>query len=108
MKRLFTANTPADEGTAQLLRAALDEAGIPCMIRNESLSVGKGDIPFTECVPELWILNDEELPKAKAIVDAELAAATMPRAAWVCSGCGEASEGQFGSCWKCGKDRGEA
>lgn len=107
MKRMFSAHSPAEEGTAQLLKAELESAMIPCMVRNEQLSVGKGDIPFFECVPELWILKDEDYSKAKSIVDSVLKTAAQPQAAWVCPNCKESSEGQFTSCWKCGTERGE-
>jgi hypothetical protein len=36
-----------------------------CETRNEYLSVASREIPFTECYPELWILNDEDYPRPK-------------------------------------------
>lgn len=105
MKRLFSANTPADEGTLQLLEAMLKDATIACLVRNESLSVAKGDIPASECVPELWILDDKDYLKAEKIADEWKQSATAPHTSWVCPHCKEASEGQFTSCWKCGNER---
>ena len=105
MKRLYSANTLADEGTLHLLKAMLEEASVVCMIRNEALSIAKGDIPAIECIPELWILEDKDYPKAQAIVEEWEAANRTPQTSWVCTRCGEASEGQFTSCWKCGNER---
>ena len=108
MRRLFSANSPADEGTLQLLKGMLEDAAIACMVRNESLSVGKGDIPAVECVPELWILEDKDYAKAQGIVDEWKRSESAPHAPWVCPNCKEESEGQFTSCWKCGKEREDA
>jgi hypothetical protein len=105
MKRVCGANSPADEGTLQLLKAALEDADIACMVRNESLSVANGDIPSGECVPELWILEDKDLTKAQGIVDEWKRSGGAPNAPWTCPNCKETSEGQFTSCWKCGTER---
>jgi len=105
MKRLFSANTPADEGTLQLLKFMLQEAAIACTVRNESLSVAKGDIPASECVPELWILDDKDGAKAEKILDEWRQSAAAAQAPWECPHCQETSEGQFTSCWKCGNER---
>jgi len=108
MKRLFSANTPNDEGSLQLLKSAMEGEGIHCMVRNELLSIGKGDIPATECVPELWILDDKDCSKAQKIVDEWRRSDTEPHASWLCPQCKETMEGQFDSCWKCGNERKEA
>ena len=52
----------------EMFKSLLEEAGIPCMIRNEYLSVAAGEVPFVP--PELWILNDGDYLRAKGIVDA--------------------------------------
>jgi hypothetical protein len=108
MKRLFSAIVPAEEAALQLLRSTLEGEGIACVVRNELLSVAKGDAPPTECFPELWIVEDADYSKAKEIVDDWRVSTTEPHAPWVCAHCRETSEGQFTSCWKCGKDREEA
>jgi len=105
MKRLFSGYTSADEGTLQLLKSMLEDAAIACMVRNESLSVAKGDIPASECVPELWILDDKDYSRAEKIVVEWKQSDAAPHASWVCPRCKEANEGQFTSCWKCGNER---
>jgi hypothetical protein len=67
-EHVFTATTmSADQ---EILKSLLEKADIPCMIRNEYLSMALGELPPTECSPELWILKDEDYPRAKEIVDA--------------------------------------
>jgi len=105
MKRLFSANTPNDEGALQLLKSAMEEESIYCMVRNELLTIGKGDIPATECIPELWILDDKDYSKAQKIVDDWRRSDIKPHASWLCPQCKETLEGQFTSCWKCGNER---
>jgi Putative prokaryotic signal transducing protein len=102
MKLVFTANRmSADQ---EIVKSLLDKADIPCAIRNEYLSMALGELPIGECSPELWILNDEDYPRAKEIVDAWRNVEIEDHGPWVCR-CGETIEGQFTSCWKCGMER---
>jgi hypothetical protein len=103
MKHVFTATImSADQ---DVVKGLLDEASIPCMIRNEQLAMALGELAPSDCSPEVWILNDEDYPKAREIVEALRNARAEPHDAWVCSDCGEAIEGQFTSCWNCAKER---
>jgi hypothetical protein len=106
MIRLFSANEPADEPALQLLKSMLEREGIACVVRNELLP--KGETPPQECVPELWVLDDEDCSKAKEVMDDWRQSTTQPQASWWCAHCKEAIAGQFTSCWRCGKERGEA
>jgi hypothetical protein len=63
------------------LKNLLEQSGIGCVIKNEQLSGGLGEIPFLECLPELWVVHDSQLAEA----------------------CGETNEGQFAACWHCGR-----
>jgi hypothetical protein len=98
MKRLFRSSMMSEVG---LIRGLLEQAGIACLVRNERLSGALGDIPFLECEPELWVLNDADLPKAKRIL-AEHEAPATATSQWRCGHCGEIVDGQFGACWQCG------
>lgn len=87
------------------LRNVLEQSGIACLIRNEQLSGGLGEIPFLECLPELWVVRDNQLRAAQTLLDelrdTDAVAATAP--AWRCGSCGELNEGQFAACWHCGR-----
>lgn len=88
------------------LKNLLEAEGMRCHIRNELLSRLAGEIPFTECVPQLWLLDERDLGRAQAIVnDFGRDAAASP--AWRCANCRETLEGQFSACWHCGTARRE-
>ena len=104
MKRLFTFNV-GQIAQIGLLKDLLEKSFIPCVTRNEYLSIASGEIPFTECYPELWILNDEDYPRAKEVLDRWLAPQLETPGLWLCAHCEEEIEDQFASCWKCGAQR---
>jgi hypothetical protein len=103
MKKLYTF-TLADRAQAGLLKELLEREDINCIIRNEQLFAALGEIPFLECFPELWVIDDEVWPRAKSLLDGWLKDEGKGPA-WICSSCGETLEGQFGSCWKCGQEK---
>ncbi len=104
MKKLCTFS-PWQRVEATVLRELLEREGIACLVRNENLFSAMGEIPFTECFPELWVIDDEIYPRAKLLLDGWRAAGGQKRRAWTCPHCGETHEGQFGACWKCGRPR---
>jgi hypothetical protein len=53
----------------------------------------------------LWVIDEEVLPRARLLLEGWLQGGDRDEP-WVCSGCGERLEGQFGGCWKCGRERG--
>jgi hypothetical protein len=84
---------------ADTLRAA----GIRCEVRNTTLSGAMGEIPFLECAPQVWLLNEGDETQAREIL-LQLRRPIVG-APWRCAECGEESEPQFGTCWKCGAER---
>ncbi len=84
------------------MRNMLKGQGIGCWIRNEVLSSGAGELPPTDCWPELWIREDGDYAAAMALVASVLRWESEPRPGWRCPGCGEEQEAQFTQCWKCG------
>jgi len=97
MKILFSS---ADIRSIGLVRGALDEAGIPYDVRNETLPN-----PGAVFQPELWIVEDSDFPRACELRDAATRQPEGPQSAWTCPSCGERLEGQFASCWNCGAAR---
>lgn len=102
MKRVYTANTMSSD--QEIVKGLLEEAQIPCMARNENLSAALGEMPFSECSPEIWIQHDEDYSRAREIVEAWRNADVEDHSPWICR-CGETIEGQFSSCWNCGRER---
>ena len=99
MKRLASHESLAFLGH---LRNLLEQSGIACVIKNEQLSGGLGEIPFLECLPELWVLRDEQLTAAQTLL-AEIRDSATRLPEWRCPACGELNEGQFAACWSCGR-----
>lgn len=106
MKKLRTYNF-SEAHQARLLKGLLEQRGIPCLIRNERLLTAMGEIPFVECFPELWVLNDEDYPIARSIADDWQQPPPSEGAEWTCPRCGEAVDGDLGECWNCGCPRDE-
>lgn len=104
MKKLHTFGI-GERPLALMLKMLLEGEGIACLIRNEELFAAMGEIPFVECFPELWVVDDEVYPRAMLLVEGWLKADDRKEEPWACPGCGERMEGQFGACWKCGRER---
>jgi hypothetical protein len=102
MKRLFSANTSAAEATLEALKSAIEGEGINCVVQNDLLSFA------TDQGLELWVVDDQNYSRAKEIVDSWEGSVAEPHASWVCAHCRETMEGQFTSCWKCGREREDA
>ncbi len=104
MKRLLTFSI-RERHLAVLLREFLEKEGIASLIRNEQLFGAMGEIPFAECFPELWVVDDETFPRARMLAEGWLHQDARQAEPWTCPACGEELEGQFGACWKCGRQR---
>lgn len=88
-----------------MFKEILAKEGIECILKNEQLGVALGEIPFVECYPELWLIDEEVYPRARIFLDNWLKNEVAGLEAWVCPDCGEELEAQFGSCWSCGHER---
>jgi hypothetical protein len=102
MKKVYSAKDPL---MVAHLKNVLATFGIHCVTRKIDLLSAAGELPPTECWPELWIINDEKLARAKAIIRKTLAPLESVKKPWRCAGCGEELEGQFTECWNCGRSR---
>ncbi|SFM31995.1 DUF2007 domain-containing protein [Variovorax sp. OV329] len=83
---------------ATLWADALRSQGIAASVQREFLAAAAGQLPPDQCLPEIWIDDDEHLPQAEALL-AELR--QPPQHRWQCA-CGELVEGGFEQCWHCG------
>jgi hypothetical protein len=83
----------------------LESAGIACSMRNEVSAGLAPEIPFSESTPELWIQDDHDLVEAMQVKRDWQASPKAIGSSWVCPACGETSEPQFTSCWKCGTSK---
>lgn len=107
MKRLYAGS---DLLLRSLLVEALRERGIPYVVRNQFLAGAAGEIPPTECWPEVWVIEDRDLAPARRLLEAlqrETRQHHDGAHAWRCPGCGECLGPAFDVCWRCGMERPE-
>ena len=84
---------------ATLWQKQLQTSGVSCEIRNRYLAGATGELPPDQVGPELWVIRENDYHLAATLLT-ELQNPT-PLASWICNGCGEHCEGQFGQCWHC-------
>ncbi len=96
MKKLYMAR---ENPEAELLTGLLEQRGIACSIRNESVLNAMGPLVF--CYPEVWILNDDDFPAAQQILEDWQTEPSQEQTSWKCPECGEEIDAQFDACWRC-------
>lgn len=99
MKRVFSS---FDRIAVFHARNLLEAEGIRATVRNEILSSAMGELPPAECQAEVWVEREADAARAERILREGPAPGGAP---WRCA-CGEALEGQFLACWRCGGSRG--
>jgi len=55
---------------AHHLKNLLESAGIRCRLKNEGLSALAGEIPFSECAVQLFLLSENDRPEADTVLRA--------------------------------------
>ena len=102
MQRVFT---DCDAVLSGLIRSVLEAAGIACLLRNQYLTGALGELPVNECWPQVWVVDDDDAPRALRLIGETLPSAALGGECWDCPGCGESLEPQFRQCWQCGARR---
>jgi len=78
---------------------ALREEGVAATVQREFLGAVMGQLPPDQCLPEIWIDDENQFDLAKRLLH-ELQ--HRPQRSWRCV-CGEQVEGGFEQCWQCGQ-----
>ena len=99
MKRLVQAPNAA---IATLWCDLLQQAGIEASVQRYFSSGIAGEIPPDQALPEVWVFDDDQLERARTLLDEQ---SRRPFLRWVCLGCDELVEGPFEQCWNCGAMR---
>lgn len=89
-------------------QSVLAASGIRTLLKNQFMSSVMGEIPFVEVLPELWVLDDRDLPRARALIRDLLARPSEEQPDWTCGGCHSEVAGVFSRCWNCGRGNDEA
>lgn len=95
MRRLAQAPNLA---IATLWVHALREEGLAVSVQREYLGAVVGQLPPDQCLPEVWVEDDDQFEAATRALQA---LQNRPQRRWHCA-CGELVEGGFEQCWQCG------
>jgi hypothetical protein len=84
-------------------KSVLEQAGIPCFIRNENTHNTMTGMPSPLFFPALCLLDDQDIPQARELLAPMLHPTAPSLPDWTCPSCGESAiPGTFETCWKCG------
>jgi hypothetical protein len=104
MQPLYTAR---DRIEAQLVHDHLDRHLIRTTILGDYLAGAFGELP-ADLSPSVWLIDDEDLGRARDLIDrflAEQTASPNDGEPWHCPSCGETVEADFDLCWNCARPR---
>lgn len=90
-----------DRMQAYLLRDILAMHGITAHVFNEHMSSIVGDVPPDVAMPQLWLDDEADLPRAEAVLKAQAAEARRTGTIF-CGHCREPNPANFEVCWNCG------
>ncbi len=87
-------------------QSVLESNDIATFMKNQFGTSGAGEIPFIEVIPQLWVLNEADVDRARALVkELHEPGRGEQLQAWDCPGCGTPQEAAFTHCWKCSTAR---
>lgn len=87
-------------------QSVLEANGIETFMKNRFGTSGSGELPFVEVVPQLWVLDDADVERARRLIDELHNEQGESKAGkWICSSCETPQEGVFTHCWKCSAPR---
>lgn len=105
MKQVFAAR---DGTEAHFVKGLLESHGLTVTVRGEDLWGTRGEVPFVDAWPTVWVIDDEREAEAREVVrqyEATVEGPTTEGTAWRCPKCGQDLEPQFTTCWSCGTER---
>lgn len=98
MRRVYTA---ADLPDAYILLGLLAQQGIAARVFQEHARGGVGELPASETWPEVWVEDDRDFERARAVVH-DYEGTQGVQGSRRCPHCGEESPASFKLCWNCG------
>ena len=95
-----------DSLEARQLIDALAAHHIEATVLGEYLSGAAGELSALS-FPWVWLINNDDLPVAQAVLDGFRASqGDLPKAGpWICEHCGAEVDAGFDICWQCGSNR---
>jgi hypothetical protein len=103
MQQLYLAR---DRIEAQLLKDYLERHWVRVVVLGDYLAGAAGELP-ANISPSLWLIDDEDLERARGLLADFLAPPISPTdpSPWICPACGEPVEADFDLCWNCTRPR---
>jgi hypothetical protein len=96
MRRLISAPNLA---IATLWADMLRQGGFDTTVQRAYASSIAGEMPPDQCLPEVWVMDDEQFQDAATLLDQ---LRHGPHRHWVCPACHEQVDGPFEHCRNCG------
>ena len=81
------------------MQSLLVANGIESCLKTQFGFGGAGELPFVETVPQLYVLDENEVARALLLMKNE--AESVPGDAWACEQCGAEVDSNFTQCWQC-------
>lgn len=81
------------------MQSLLEANGIETFLKNQFGFGGTGELPFVETVPQLYVLNENDVPRALLLMKDQVD--PVPAEAWTCDQCGAEVDSNFSQCWQC-------
>jgi Putative prokaryotic signal transducing protein len=98
MKKIYSA---ANLMEARIMLDLLGHVGIKARLLNEHAQGGLGEISFTQAYPEVWLINEGDLERGRAVVS-KYESSPIETGVVLCLACGEENPRNFQLCWHCG------
>ena len=104
----------ADSALVALYQSILEDEEIATFVGNESTQqalvtgVLAAFFPLPQFFPTLYVMHDEDYPKAMDILQSITSSPPLEGEDWTCPQCGEKAPGNFAMCWKCQAPRDDA
>ena len=86
------------------MQSLLESEGIATFLKNQFGSSVMGEIPFVEVIPQLFILEEKDLARAKRLMSLNQPSDSKG-VAWTCPRCSVEVEANFDQCWNCETSR---
>jgi len=98
MKRVYSDNNVA---MVWHVRNMLQAQDIDVEVRNDRLYTVAGEVPVTECMAEVWVVNTLCYRLAERLIAEMTTDSGESLPDWQCPACGEHNAGSFALCWQC-------
>ncbi|HVL58043.1 MAG TPA: DUF2007 domain-containing protein [Burkholderiaceae bacterium] len=91
-----------DHVRAYLLRDRLAQHGIKVHVFNENMQGVAGGVPTDVAMPQVWLDDERDRPRADALLRDFLATPDVAGSVF-CRGCHQENPANFELCWSCGR-----